>query len=83
MNVHGSELKCKYLIKVNPSQVNKPAVRETEDEMRVVEEKEVARGRGVVEEEGKGWRLGRVERARALVPAVQRGGFYCRFLLAE
>ena len=44
MNVHGSELKCKYLIKVNPSQVNKPAARETEDEMRVVEE--VARGEG-------------------------------------
>lgn len=26
MSVHGSELKCKYLIKVNPGQVNKPAV---------------------------------------------------------
>lgn len=24
MSVHGSELKCKYLIKVNPGQVNKP-----------------------------------------------------------
>lgn len=97
MSVHGSELKCKYLIKVNPGQVNKPAVagdRGTGGEG----EKEGERWSGggaerdarvtEVGRERMGARRVAAKRERkgvksAREPSVLRGGFYCRFLLAE
>ena len=104
MSVHGSELKCKYLIKVNPGQVNKPAAAGDRGTRGTKMGKDGERGEegGGGGEEGRtrGLRtwlkrkdcggIGRVAAKRertgvksAREPSVLRGGFYCRFLLAE
>lgn len=61
MSVHGSELKCKYLIKVNPGQVNKPGTHKDR-------ERNTARCRGRTRDGDAGWRERRGSRRRARYP---------------
>lgn len=91
-SVHGSELKCKYLIKVNPGQVNKPGTQRTEKEIRVREVQGSAMARGARDGKGEdevGWGGrweeggGRRGEESEISIVVLRGAFYCRFLLAE
>lgn len=76
MSVHGSELKCKYLIKVNPGQVNKPGTHKDR-------ERNTARCRGRARDGGR-WQGAEAEQKESEISiVVLRGAFYCRFLLAE
>jgi len=84
LSVHGSELKCKYLIKVNPGQVNKPGTQRQRKKYGGSSRDGAmgsAMARGTLGTGGGGREGVREESEISIV--VLRGAFYCRFLLAE